>query len=76
MVFSVHSLPRCYKQDSQLRVNSWNNEVVVRQSPASKNMSTEAEDIVGICHQAATGEHIADWEDFMCAVVNSDLWSV
>jgi hypothetical protein len=26
---------------------SWSNELVVEQSPAGKNMSTEAEDIVG-----------------------------
>jgi hypothetical protein len=30
----------------------------VRQSPASKNVSTEAEDIVGVRHQATTGEEI------------------
>jgi hypothetical protein len=42
MVFSTRSTPRCYKQDS------WGNESVVRQLPAGKNMSTEAEDIVGI----------------------------
>jgi hypothetical protein len=41
----------------------------VRQSPAGKNVSTEAEDIVGIRHQATTGEDIANCEDFMCAVV-------
>jgi hypothetical protein len=34
------------------------NELVVGQSPASKNMNTEAEDIVGIRHQATTGEDI------------------
>jgi hypothetical protein len=32
-------------------------------------LSTEAEDIVEICHQATTGEDKANWEDFMCAVV-------
>jgi hypothetical protein len=30
----------------------------------------EAENIVGICHQATTCEHIADWEDFLLGVVN------
>jgi hypothetical protein len=30
------------------------------QSPAGKNVSTETEDIVGIRHQATTGEDIAD----------------
>jgi hypothetical protein len=32
----------------------------VRQLPAGKNVSTAAEDIVGIRHQATTGEDIAD----------------
>jgi hypothetical protein len=32
----------------------------VRQSPAGKNVSTEVEDIVGIRHQATTGEATAD----------------
>jgi hypothetical protein len=48
-----------------LRVDSWNNELVVRQSPAGMNLSTEAEDIVGILHQASTGEDIATSEDFI-----------
>jgi hypothetical protein len=51
-VFSVRSVPRCYKLDS------WSNKLIVRQSPAGKNLSTEAEDIVGIHHQAVTGEDI------------------
>jgi hypothetical protein len=34
-VFSVQSLPRCYKQDKQ--------ELVVRQSPANKDVNTEVE---------------------------------
>jgi hypothetical protein len=63
MVFSVRSLPRCYKQDS------WSNELIVRHSPAGKNMNTEAEDIVGIRHHASTSETIANWKYFMCAVV-------
>jgi hypothetical protein len=54
---------RCYKQDS------WSNELVVGQSSACKNMSTEAEDFVGIHHQATTGEDTADWEDLVYAVV-------
>jgi hypothetical protein len=58
MVFSVQSLLRCYKQ------NNWSNELIVRQSPAGKNVSMEAEDIVGICNQARTGEDIA-----VCALV-------
>jgi hypothetical protein len=38
----------------------WGNELVVRQSPASKNVSMKAKDIVEICHQAKTGEDTAD----------------
>jgi hypothetical protein len=33
---------------------------VLRQSPADKNVCTDAEDIVVIRHQATTGEDIAD----------------
>jgi hypothetical protein len=51
MVFFVWSMLRCYKQDS------WSNELIVRWSPAGKNMSMEAEDIVGIRHQAIAGEN-------------------
>jgi hypothetical protein len=43
-------MPRCYKQDNQ------SNELLVGQLPDGKNMSMEAEDIVGFCHQATTGE--------------------
>jgi hypothetical protein len=43
-----------------LKVNRWSNELVVRQSRAGKNVSTEAEDIVVIRHQATIGEDIAD----------------
>jgi hypothetical protein len=53
-VFSVQSVPRCCKEDN------WRNGSVVGQSPGGKNVSTEAEDIVGICHQATTGEDTAD----------------
>jgi hypothetical protein len=35
-------------------------ELVVGRSPAGKNVSTEAEDIVEIRHQATTGADIAD----------------
>jgi hypothetical protein len=53
LVFSV--LPvRCYIEDS------WNNELVVGQSTVGKNVSTEAENIVEIPHQATTGEDTAD----------------
>jgi hypothetical protein len=37
----------------------------VGQSPAGKDVSTEAENIVGIRHQAATGEHTADGEELV-----------
>jgi hypothetical protein len=63
MVFSVRAVLRCYQQDS------WSNELVVRQSPAGTNVSTEAEDIVETRHQTTISEDIANWEDFMCAVV-------
>jgi hypothetical protein len=53
----------------QLRVDSWINEVVVRRSPAGKKVNTEAEDIVGIRHQATTGDDIANWGGFICAVL-------
>jgi hypothetical protein len=32
----------------ELRVDSWRNELVVRQSPGGKDVSVEAEDIVGM----------------------------
>jgi hypothetical protein len=35
-----------------------------------KTVSTEAEDTVGIRHQATTGEDTEDWEDLVRAVVN------
>jgi hypothetical protein len=54
MLFSVRSVPRCYKQ------GRWSNGLVVGQSPAGRNVSTEAEDIVGIRHQATIGEDTAD----------------
>jgi hypothetical protein len=54
---------------SQSRVDSSSNELVVRQSPADKNVSTEAEDIVEIRHQATTGEDTAGWEDLVCPLV-------
>jgi hypothetical protein len=42
--------------------------LVVRQSPASKDVSTEAKDIVGIRYLATASEDI---EDSVCAVVRS-----
>jgi hypothetical protein len=51
--------------DDQLRVDSWSKVLVVRQSPAGKNVSPEAEDIVKIRHQATS----EDTKDFMCAMV-------
>jgi hypothetical protein len=53
-MLSVLSVPRCYKQDN------WSNELAVGQSPASKHVSTEAEDIVGVRHQTTTVEDITD----------------
>jgi hypothetical protein len=44
-------------------------EVVASQLPFSEDVSTEAEDIVGIHYHAMTGEDIANWEDFMYAIV-------
>jgi pyrimidine operon attenuation protein/uracil phosphoribosyltransferase len=43
-----------------LTVDISNKELGVRQSPAGKNVSTEAEDIVEIRHQVTTGEDIAN----------------
>jgi hypothetical protein len=59
---------------SQLRVDSGSTELFVRQSPAIKNVSTEAEDIFGIRHQTTAGEDIANREDSMCAyIISTDL---
>jgi hypothetical protein len=66
-MFSVTSVPRYYKHDRRC------NELVLGQSPGGENMSTEAEDIVGIRHEATTGEGIGDWEDLVRAVVNSTV---
>jgi hypothetical protein len=52
--FSVRSVQKRCMQES------WSNELVVRQSQAGENVSTEAEDIVGICHQATTDENTAE----------------
>jgi hypothetical protein len=60
-VFSVWSVPRCFKQEKSR---------VVGQSPVDNNVSMETEDIVGIRHQATPGEGIVDWEDLVRAVVN------
>jgi hypothetical protein len=49
-MFSVHSVPIYYKQDS------WNNELVVRQPTACKNVSTEAEAIVARRYEEMIGE--------------------
>jgi hypothetical protein len=39
--------------------DSWSSKLVVTQSPAGKNVSMEAEDAVGIRHQATTGKDTA-----------------
>jgi hypothetical protein len=57
------SMPTC-KQES------WSNELVLRQSPAGKNVSTEAVDVVGNRHQATTGEKTAHCQGLIRAVVN------
>jgi hypothetical protein len=49
----MRSLPRCYKQDS------WSNELVVRLRQPIRNLSMEAENIVGIRHGATTDEDTA-----------------
>jgi hypothetical protein len=54
--------------DFDLRVDSWSNVLVVRQLTAGKNVSTEAENIVEIRHQATTGEDKLNSEGFTCAV--------
>jgi hypothetical protein len=64
MVFSLQSVTRCYKEDS------WSNELVVGQSPASKNVITKVGGIVGICHQATTGEDTADWKNLVSALAD------
>jgi hypothetical protein len=66
-VFSVQSMPICYKQDS------WRNELLVGRSPTSKNASTEAEDIVEIRHQAMTGADTTDRNDLVHTVVNCTM---
>jgi hypothetical protein len=43
--------------------------VLLRQSPAGKNVSMEPEDTVEFRRQAAAGEDTVDWEDLVCAVV-------
>jgi hypothetical protein len=43
-----------------LRVESWNNELVVRQSPTNNDVSEETEDVCGVRHQATTGADIAN----------------
>jgi hypothetical protein len=52
-MFSVQSMPRCYKH------HNWSNGLVVEQSPFGKNVTTETEDIVGISHQATKSEATA-----------------
>jgi hypothetical protein len=47
VMFSVQSMPRCYKQDSQLKVDSWSNELVTgayleRKAPTPVKMANLA----------------------------------
>jgi hypothetical protein len=51
----------------------WSNGLGARQSPAGNDLRTEAEDIVRICYPATTGIKTADWEDFVRAVVGSQI---
>jgi hypothetical protein len=44
--------------------------IAVGQSPAGKNVGTEAQDIVRIRHQATIGEDTVDSEDLIRAIVN------
>jgi hypothetical protein len=60
----MRSAPKSYKQYNR------SNELAVRQSPAGKNISMEAENIVGIRHQATMCGDTADSKDSLRAVVN------
>jgi hypothetical protein len=42
--------------------------------PAGKNMSTEADDIVGIHHQAVIGEDTAEWKDSTYCTELQSVW--
>jgi hypothetical protein len=53
---------------SQLRVDRSSTELLVGHSPAGKNVSTEAENIVSIRHQE-TAEDKVGWEDPVCLIV-------
>jgi hypothetical protein len=64
IVFSAPSVTRYYKQ------KNWSSELVARQSPAGKYMSTESENIVEIYHQATTSEYITDLKELVRVVVN------
>jgi hypothetical protein len=48
-------------------------ELDVWQLPAGKNVNTEAEDIVEICHQATIEENAAYWEDLVVTLVNCEV---
>jgi hypothetical protein len=63
-------VPRCYKKDS------WSNDLIVSQSSAGKNVTTVAENIVEIRHQATTGEDTEDWEELAPAVVNCGVYEL
>jgi hypothetical protein len=52
---------------SQLRADSWSNELVVRETPAAKDVSTEAEDTVENRYQVTTREDITKWYDSVCS---------
>jgi hypothetical protein len=65
-----------YRRPGAFRAESWvrgehleEQEAVSSFPPFSEDVNMEAKDMVGIRHQATTGEDIENWEDFMCAVV-------
>jgi hypothetical protein len=45
----------------------------MRLLPAGKNVSTETEDIFGICHQATTGENTVGSEDLVCPIMICEI---
>jgi hypothetical protein len=64
----MRSLQICYK------LNSWGNQLVVRRSPAGKNMSMKAQNIVGIRHQETTGEDTETEETYYVLYSSTELF--
>jgi hypothetical protein len=65
-MFPLPPVPRYYKAG---QLENW---VSCETAAPGKNVSTEAEGIVGICRKATTGtsEVTADWEDTVSALMN------